>query len=229
MATISTAEVIAIKEYNEEVREFTLKLEKSAYFDAGSFLQLTLEKEIGNRWPESRNFSIASGYNKNGIVKLIIRKVGYYTSRIFEELSVGSFCTVKFSFGDFLLPFKKKNCSIICIAGGTGIAPILSFLEELKESNEQDRLKLVYVVKNSRELFGKNVIDSLPRNNIVLHSTREIIDGFEVGRPTMDSVNSLNPDFNNDYFYVCGGETFTKQFKKDLLAAGAGNVFTDEW
>lgn len=229
MATISKAEVIAVKKYNDEVREFTLKLEKPTYFDAGSFLQLTLEKEIANRWPESRNFSIASGYRKDGVIKLIIRKVGSYTTRIFDELSVGAICTVKLSFGDFLLPFKKRESLIVCIAGGTGIAPILSFIEELKDANEVDRLKLIYTVKNSSELFGNEVIDSLPKSNLILHSTREVLDGFVSGRPTIDSIKSLNPDFKNDSFYICGGEAFTKQFKSDLLAVGANNLFTDEW
>lgn len=229
MATISKAVVIAIKEYNEEVREFTLKLEKTTYFDAGSFLQLTLEKEIANRWPESRNFSISSGYNKDGIIKLIIRKVGNYTTRIFNELVLGASCTVKMAFGDFLLPVKKKDISIICIAGGTGIAPILSFIDELRDTNELDRLKLVYTIKCSSELFGEAVIDCLPKNNLILHSTREVIDGFKSKRPTIESVISLNPNFKKDYFYICGGENFTRQFKKDLLTAGAENVFTDEW
>lgn len=229
MATISKAEVIAVKKYNDEVREFTLKLEKPTYFDAGSFLQLTLEKEIANRWPESRNFSIASGYRKDGVIKLIIRKVGSYTTRIFDELSVGAICTVKLSFGDFLLPFKKRGSSIVCIAGGTGIAPILSFIEELRDVNEVDRLKLIYTVKNSSELFGNEVIDSLPKSNLILHSTREVLDGFVNGRPTIDSIKSLNPDFLNDSFYICGGEAFTKKFKNDLLMVGAENIFTDEW
>lgn len=229
MATISKAEVIAVKEYNEEVREFTLKLEKPTYFDAGSFLQLTLEKEIGNRWPESRNFSIASGYSKDGIIKLIIRKVGCYTTRIFNELVVGATCTVKLSFGDFLLPFKKKDSSIICIAGGTGIAPVLSFAEELLASNEINRLKVIYSIKNSKEFFGQNVIEKLNSENVFIHTTREKIGNCEYGRPTVSSVSKLNPNFVTDSFYICGGEEFTSYFKNELIAAGAENVFTDEW
>ena len=229
MATISKAQVIAIKAYSPEVKEYILKLEKPTYFDAGSFLQLTLDKEIGNRWPESRNFSIASSFRKDGLIKLIIRKVGNYTTRIFDELVVNSECIVKLSFGDFLLPFKKKETSIICIAGGTGIAPILSFIEELKESNQLDRIKLIYSIKNSKEFFGIDVVNEIPKHNVILHSTREVLDNFINARPTLDSVMKLNPNYERDSFYICGGEEFTKQFKTQLLALGAKNVFTDEW
>ena len=106
MGTISKATVLSIKEHGKEIREYSLKLEKNHYFEPGSFLQLALEeKEDYTRWPDSRNFSIASAFNEQGKVKLIIRKVGEYTTRIFTELTVGGHCTVKYAFGDFLLPF----------------------------------------------------------------------------------------------------------------------------
>ena len=138
MGTISKATVLSIKEYGSEIREYTLKLMKNHYFEPGSFLQLTLEeKEDYTRWPESRNFSIASAFNEDGTIKLIIQKVGVYTARIFNELHEGDSCTVKYAFGDFLLPFFDKNSTICCIAGGTGIAPILSFCEQLKKENKK--------------------------------------------------------------------------------------------
>jgi NAD(P)H-flavin reductase len=229
MATISKAEILSIKEYGNDIREYILKLDTPAYFDAGSFLQLTLEQKIGNRWPESRNFSIASAYKKTNTIKLIIRRVGYYTSRIFEELGVGKTCYVKLAFGDFLLPFKNRNSAIVCIAGGTGIAPILSFIEELSTIGEGHRVKLLYSVKNSNEFIGKEVIASVKEENIFISVTREKVDGFASRHITLDDVKKLAVDFKKDNFYICGGEVFTKQFKNELLAKGATNIFTDEW
>lgn len=229
MATISKAEVVSIREFGIDIREYVLKLETPAYFDAGSFLQLTLEKQIGNRWPESRNFSIASSYRMDGFVKLIIRKVGQYTGRIFNELQVGTTCYVKLSFGDFLLPFKNRKSNIVCIAGGTGIAPMLSFIDELNASGEINRVKLLYSVKNSHEFIGNDTISTLDPENVSIHFTREEVKGYNQGRLTFDDVKCQSIDIANDNFYVCGGEEFTKYFKNELQAAGAENVFTDEW
>ena len=65
--------------------------EKYKRYDAGTFLQLTLENvSASDYWPESRTFSMASAYDKkNGLIKLIIRKSGVYTTRIFDELQEG--------------------------------------------------------------------------------------------------------------------------------------------
>jgi len=148
MGTISKATVLSVKEHGSDIREYTLQLEKNHYFEAGSFLQLTLEqKEDYTRWPESRNFSIASAFRADGTLKLIIGKVGAYTTRIFNELTVGDVCTVKYAFGDFMLPFFDKKADICCIAGGTGVAPILSFCEQMVRENSINRLHVFYSFK----------------------------------------------------------------------------------
>lgn len=83
MATISKATVITIREYGADVREYILKPEKYNFFDAGTFLQLALEEPQNNRWPESRNFSLASSFNEDKTIRLVIRRIGKFTARIF--------------------------------------------------------------------------------------------------------------------------------------------------
>lgn len=230
MSTISKATVLAIKEYGFEVREYTLKLEKNYYFEAGSFLLLSLEtREEISRWPDSRNFSFASAYSDTGIIRLIIRKVGAYTNRIFNELSVGTECTVKYAFGDFLLPFMDKKSPICAIAGGTGIAPILSFAEQLKQDGQENRLHIFYSFKNKTELFGTDILPFIPKENIHLFCTREEIDGTLHRRIQWNDVKEIGFDFGKAHFYICGGEEFTKEFVKNLQAENAENIYTDEW
>ncbi len=230
MATISKAEVVSIIEHGTDVREYIFKLEKNNYFDPGTFLQLTLETNIGNRWPESRNFSIASAPNKEGLLRLIIGRVGVYTARIFNELTVGKTCTFKYSFGDFLIPSFDSKGDIICIAGGTGIAPFLSFAEYLNSVGQSSRMKLFYSTKNSSELIGIDLFKKLlPAENLHFHLTREQKDGFKNGRITIEDIVSQKFNYSASHFYICGGESFTKGFKEELSKLGAEAIYTDEW
>ena len=231
MGTISKATVIAIREYGTEIREYSLKLEKNHYFEPGSFLQLTLEvKDDYTRWPESRNFSIASAFNDNGTVKLIIRKVGMYTTRIFNELSVGKSCTVKYAFGDFLMPFFDKNAPICCIAGGTGIAPILSFCEQLKRDGKSDRLHVYYSFKNEEEKQGIEILKSIvPKDQLHLFCTRQEISELPKRRITWNDIETSKIDLLQSHFYICGGESFTSYFATNLKIGGVDNIYTDEW
>ena len=231
MGTISKATVLSIIEHGIDIREYTLKIEKNHYFESGSFLQLTLEeKEDYTRWPESRNFSIASAFCEDGTIKLIIQKVGVYTNRIFNELHEGDGCTVKYAFGDFLLPFFEKKSAICCIAGGTGIAPILSFCEQLKKENKTERIHVFYSFKNEEEKQGIEILQSMvPKDQLHLFCTRQEIPGLQKRRITWKDIESSKIDVSQSHFYICGGESFTTYFTTNLKVAGAENIYRDEW
>jgi ferredoxin-NADP reductase len=232
MSTISKATVLAIKEYGEEIREYSLKLEKNHYFEAGSFLLLTLDvKEHYSRWPsESRCFSVASQHNELGVVKLIIRKVGAYTSQIFNQLGIGSECVVKYAFGDFLLPFFDKNATICCIAGGTGIAPILSFCEQLKRDKREQDLHVFYSFKDQKEIIGKEVLQVIvPDRQLHLFSTRQSLEGALNRRILPDDIICFSKDWKKSHFYICGNDEFTSYFRQFLEKEACGNIYTDEW
>jgi len=231
MGTISKGTVLSIIEHGSEIREYTLKLKKNHYFESGSFLQLTLEeKEDYTRWPDSRNFSIASSFREDGTIKLIIQKVGIYTNRIFNELHVGDSCTVKYAFGDFLLPFFDKKSSICCIAGGTGIAPILSFCEELKKESKSERIHVFYSFKTEEEKQGIEILQSIvPADQLHLFCTRQEIKGFPKRRIARDDIVSSKIDLSQSHFYICGGESFTSYFANNLKTVGVNNIYTDEW
>lgn len=231
MATISKATICEIKQYGKDIKEYILELDKNNYFEPGSFLLLSLEdKNDYTKWPESRNFSIASIHSKEAKIRLIIRKVGAYTARIFEELTIGKSCTVKYAFGDFLLPFYDVKNPICCIAGGTGIAPILSFAEELKKNKQEKRLHVYYSFKNSEENMGINILKEIvPENQLHLYSTREKISGVNCRRIEKNDILNSGLDFSLSHFYICGSENFTNYFKGVLLEEEASNIYTDEW
>lgn len=228
---ISRATVISIKEYNSTIREYSLQLERNSYFEAGSFLQLSLDKDKDHvRWSDSRNFSIASAYNKDGIIKLIIKKIGSYTSRIFEELLTGEACLVKYAFGDFLLPFYDNKGIICCIAGGTGIAPILSFCESLSQKQEESRLHIFYSFKNREECVGLDVLTaSVRKEQLHLFCTGEQYEDVTNRRIDMRDICDTQIDIYSSHFYICGKESFSKHFRIELSECGAKNIYSDEW
>ena len=66
MSIFSRATVIDVKDYGNDIKEFTLKLDNYKWFEAGTFLQLTLKNVTASeRWPDSRPFSIASYSTEN--------------------------------------------------------------------------------------------------------------------------------------------------------------------
>ncbi|HBM16433.1 MAG TPA: hypothetical protein DD381_08860 [Lentisphaeria bacterium] len=232
MITVSKAKVDKIIEHKDDLREYFLIPDKYRSFRAGMFLQLSLDLVTASDcWPESRTFSIASAHDKsNPCFRLIIRRVGKYTSRIFNELKVGSICTVKYPFGDLMLPGDDTS-EIICIAGGSGIAPFLSFLDECARNNTLNNMYVFYSAKTESEMLYKKLLSELLGNSYYPFVTREKVEWAKNRRISIDDVIKLTQDskLNTQHYYICGSPSFIDYFKKGLRNSGKANVFTDEW
>jgi len=223
MAITSRATITDIREINSELREFWLVPEKKSRYEAGQFLQFCIEEvEVSDYWPESRTFSIAS-YQK-GKIRLIIKKVGKYTTRIFEELNINSVVTIKYAYGDFLLPFDSSS-QIVCIAGGTGITPFLAFIDYLENVGGLDRMFLYYSAQTKQSMIDYEEIKEKFGDKVKFFTTRE------------ENENTINHRISkediligvNTTYYVCGSEAFNDYYKRLLFDLGCINVKVDEW
>ena len=150
---------------------------------------------------------------------MIIRKSGVYTTRIFDELQEGEECTIKYAFGDMLLPQFDSINNIVCIAAGSGIAPFLSFVDELKLENQLDRLELFYTVRRKEDLISYD---------IHLFSTDE---DSEVASNRLMNINDIvqGKNYKDKHYYICGSPEFITFFKDELLKKGIKNIYLDEW
>lgn len=231
METVTKAKVLSVKEYSEDLREYILKPEIYRRFDAGTFLQLSLDiVDASDYWPESRTFSMASAYNKNKTIKLIIRKAGVYTSKIFNALSEGCEVTIKYAFGDMVLPQFDDENDIVCIAAGSGIAPFLGFYEELKSEQMINRFKLLYTVRKEE--------DFICYEDFVKNLSNEQMKFFVTDRKSEKGINRLmkvndilNLSKNNvsAHYFICGSPEFITHFKMELEKKGINNIYLDEW
>ena len=232
MATISKATVVNVRDYGDEIKEFTLKLDKYRRFEAGTFLQLTLEDVTASeRWPDSRTFSISSYYNKDKTIRLIIKKVGEYTTKIFDKLKEGSNCTVKYAFGDFTLPTSDTENELVFIAGGTGISPFLSLLECLEDEGGLERVTLFYSARKKEDFIHLDYIQNvLNEEQLFPFSTREEIEGIRNER--IEIENDIFKNIKNKekaHYYVCGSKEFILNFKNKLEEYGITQIYIDEW
>ena len=231
MAEVSKAKVVNVDQYGDNICKYILQVDELNSFEAGQFLQLTLDDFNGSgNWPESRAFSIASYINDDNTLTLVIKKVGMYTSRIFSELKVGTYCTIKYPYGEFLLPIFDEQAPIHCIAGGTGISPFLSFMEQLKSQKNTNRMYLHYSSRKECDFVNLDLIlNSLPSSNISLYCTKEESKQMIHRRVTIQDVITNVKNIEKEYFYICGSTELINLMNKELLKIGAKNIVYEEW
>jgi ferredoxin-NADP reductase len=226
MSIVSKAKVIKIRPVSELINEYYLSPELKIHQEPGQFLQLSLELvDSSSIWPESRSFSFASYERDDRLIRLIIKKQGKYTTRIFNELKEGSYCTIKLPYGDFLPPMDKTN--ILCIAGGTGISPFLSFIDFYEKENLTNHLTIFYSAKTLKDLIDYDIIKHKLRDNLKVFLTKEITNLTINRRINLsDITSSSNP---KTPIFICGSKDFISFFKRELNSICYNNIYYDEW
>jgi predicted ferric reductase len=129
---------------NRDIKEIEMEvLDKKIYFKPGQFAFFSF---IGEKVsPESHPFSISSS-NLNDNLKITIKNLGDYTSQL-DSIQAGDSVLVDGPYGDF--SYKNfDNKSQIWIAGGIGITPFFSMIQNIEKDYKVD---LYYSVKEIGE------------------------------------------------------------------------------
>jgi predicted ferric reductase len=117
------------------------KNDKAFNFEAGQFAWINTSDSAFNL--EQHPFSISTGENNKSQLSFIIRELGDYTSSM-NELVVGQTVYVDGPYGSMSLDQAKHADGITLIAGGAGIAPMLSLLRQLDKTNDHRPIRLIY-------------------------------------------------------------------------------------
>jgi NAD(P)H-flavin reductase len=223
---VSKATVISIKEISNQTREYILKINSSFQHEPGQFLQLTLENVDSSMiWPESRSFSIASYERPNNELRLIIKKEGYYTTRIFNEITLNTIVTIKLPYGNFLPPYDLSNT--LCLAAGTGIAPFISFYEYFKLNDCLKNLHLYHTVKYEDEAVDKIDLSNDLKEQYKLFVTREKTPNTINRRILIEDISSYFAKRTN--IFICGNKEFNNYFNNNLKLLGYNNINIEDW
>ncbi len=225
MNHVTQAKVVQVVEHSKDIREYVLELEKERKYNPGSFVQLTLDLVTASDiWPDSRTFSIAS-YEK-GVMKFIIKNVGSYTSKIFNELGVGNKCTIKYPFGD-LFNKNSVNEKHLFIAGGVGITPYLSLVKYYELNNLLDNISLFLREKKEKDYLNYESLKDMLGERMEVFVTREKYSNCHNNRITVENINRIADKETN--IYVCGSKSFNQDYKEILIKNGYTKIYMDEW
>lgn len=225
MNYVTQAKVIQVIEHSKDIREYVLELEKERKYNPGSFVQLTLDLVTASDiWPDSRTFSIAS--YEEGTMSFIIKKVGRYTSRIFNELNIGTRCTIKYPFGDL---FKKTlvNEKHLFIAGGVGITPYLSLVKYYELNAKINNVSLFYSAKYFNDLLHYESLKHMLGDNIEVFITREKYSNCHNKHVSLEDIERVAD--KNTNIYICGSKLFNNDYKELLIKNGYTKINMDEW
>ena len=149
------AEVERIKDLTYDIKLVRLKLiePNNINFKAGQYVQLHTNPYNGVKESISRAYSIASPNNEKNYIELMVRLVpeGICTTWVHQYLNEKEIVKLVGPMGDFYLRDGKGE--IIMIAGGSGMAPIVSLLEEIANKKIERKITYFFGAVTKKDLF----------------------------------------------------------------------------
>lgn len=186
--------IVTCFEYlTHDVIKLRLKTNKSLEFSPGQYAQLQFSADA------IRPYSMAGVYGDSEL-EFHIRVVpdGRVTPRLTKEVSVGSTVKVSGPLGASYLRFNHSE-PMLCIAGGTGLAPIISIVRGALESGMKNPIHLYFGVRAEKDIYGLDVLDTLTERysnfqyKVVLSASEDNSHAFERGFVT----EVVNQDLEN--------------------------------
>lgn len=156
-----SAVLAAVRDITHDIREFRFKLDQPVRFLAGQYALLDLPGVEGNR-----AYSMANTENDAGEWHFQIRRVpnGVATGKLFDALSVGDRIGIDGPYG--MAYFREEaERDIICLAGGSGLSPMVSVARAAAASPRfaGRTIDFVYGGRTAQDICGEDMLAELPR------------------------------------------------------------------
>jgi predicted ferric reductase len=172
-------------------------------FRPGQFLWLTLSP---NRPPfHDHPFSIASAPGELPRLRLLVREAGDCT-RSFGAIAPGTPVGIDAAHGSFVL--TDEGATVVMIAGGVGVAPLLGMLEDAADRHDARPFRLLLAGRNEGTLPGIDRLTALTaRLDLTVHVFLDegpLQPGTRRGPIDAHAVADAIPEPAQTVAYVCG-------------------------
>jgi predicted ferric reductase len=168
-------------------------------------------------------FSISSSAMQTETIHFTIKELGDFTARI-KDVIPGQIAYIDAPYGAFSID-RHPSSDYVFVAGGIGIAPIMSMLRTLADRGDKRSLLLIYAHKSWENLtFQKELKKLKEQLNLrivyVLENPPDDWQG-ESGFVTNDMLTRYLPDVTEQYeYYLCGPMAMTAIVEKALQKQG---------
>jgi NAD(P)H-flavin reductase/ferredoxin len=158
-----TGTIIEQRDLTHDISEIVISIDTPLDYLPGQFAQLSTADQS---YPErSYSFAHAKTVEINGSpsISFFVRAIpnGKMSNWLHSEHSLGSDVDIKASFGDFYL--RQSNAPMICIVGGSGLAPLISILEHalsLPVQKQRD-VTILMAARSQKDLYYLKEIEAI--------------------------------------------------------------------
>ena len=154
-ARIIKAQVVAIESPTHDIRRLILRPAKPLEFSPGQYAMLQISPE------HIRPYSMA-GLATDTELEFHVRVVpgGRVSGYVAQQLKVGDSLRVSGPLGTAYLRTRHQG-PMLCVAGGTGLAPVLSIVRGALAAGMRNAIQVYFGVRSPDDLYGVQTLRAL--------------------------------------------------------------------
>lgn len=217
-AKVLKGTVTAIESATHDIRKVRIRLAKPLEFSPGQYATLQFTPE------HIRPYSM-TGLPGDDEMEFQIRQVpgGRVTQYIFDDLQVGASVRVSGPLGTAYLR-RKHTGPMLCVGGGTGIAPVLSIVRGAIDSGMGNPIHLYFGVRSDRDLYDADRLMDLAAKHPNIKVNIVIATGpsepWQRSGLVTDAIERDLPNLSGWRAYLCGAPAMVEAL--NLLVARLG-------
>jgi len=152
-----TGTVERIRDVTHDIKEVYFKLDEGQTVDfrAGQYGQIETPPYAKVKERTQRAYSMSSKPSDNNHVEFLVRLVpgGIVTTYVHEHLKEGEKMKIIAPFGEFYV--RDTDATMICVAGGSGMAPFKSIFYDFVEKDKMEERDIWYFfgARTKKDLF----------------------------------------------------------------------------
>lgn len=218
---VSAATVVGKENMADDICRLLLEPATPLYYHAGQYINLQQQDGF------ARSYSLASVPAVDEHLELHIRRMksGRMSNWIHDDLKTGDQIEFQGPHGNcFYLPGDQQQ-SILLIATGTGLAPLLGILHDALQNGHQGPIHLYHGSRTLAGLYAHEALHELVTthsnvNYIPCLSGDDVPSGYRAGR-AHEAAFSDHASLKQWRVYLCGNPVMVQQSKKQAYIKGA--------
>jgi NAD(P)H-flavin reductase/ferredoxin len=190
-----------------------------ARFKAGQYLRVAMPDG------DTRNFSMANAPRESDSVQLHIRRIpgGLFSEGVLARLQKGDRLKIEIPYGEFYLRTGSEK-PIVCLATGTGFAPLKSIIEDLFNRGNTRSVRLYWGGRRKQDLYLAEIAKKWQARADWLTFTPVLsepdVDWNGATGLVHHAVLRDIPDLSGWQVYACGNPLMIRNAQHDFQSLG---------
>jgi ferredoxin-NADP reductase/Na+-translocating ferredoxin:NAD+ oxidoreductase RnfD subunit len=215
--------LVSSVEVAKNTYEFAFAKPAGLRFTAGQYLEWMLPHGKSDNRGIRRYFTIASAPS-DALLRIVVRfadTVSTYKDAL-RAMKAGDTIIASQMAGDFVLP-KDPVVKVVLVAGGIGVTPFLSQIDEMVTNKGTRPAVLFYCNNTLEEIAYKDKLNAAAEVvplTVVNVLAKEKMPGYESGYLTKELIQKYVPDYISVKWYLSGPPGMVNAYSKLLWEIG---------